>query len=274
MTSSRSGLDAADELVELQRQQAAVGAELHHVVGDLLGDPPDHLQALDDDGDVADGDEILDLEGRERARDLVEPGLVPLQRGERLVGLGEDGVGALEHVAQAADVERDDPHRLADGDHGVAGLLGDPFRRTVPGAGLARLDRRVGHELDGGAQDARHVLVGDDRAVHLGELAQPGGRELDVEHEAAGADLLDQAVLPEDDERTGAAPQDPLEPVSQLRARGDGRERGAQQIRRGAVVGHGTPCVGSRARTLVGRATGRVSAGRRNLPDIRIADDT
>ena len=38
------------------------------------------------------------------------------------------------------------------------------------------------------------VAVEDDRAVHLGQLAQPGGGELDVEREAAGAHGLDDVL--------------------------------------------------------------------------------
>ena len=63
---------AAGELLELEAEQPPVGAELHDVVGDLVLDPADHLEALEDVGDVAHGDEVLDLERRQRAGDLVE----------------------------------------------------------------------------------------------------------------------------------------------------------------------------------------------------------
>ena len=43
------------------------------------------------------------------------------------------------------------------------------------------------------APDAAGVLVEDDRAVHLGQLAQARGGERDVEGEAAGRDRLDAA---------------------------------------------------------------------------------
>ena len=62
------GVDAGDQLLELQGQQAPVGAELEHVVLDLAGDPGHHLESLGHDGDVADGDEVLDLQRREGAR--------------------------------------------------------------------------------------------------------------------------------------------------------------------------------------------------------------
>ena len=93
------GLDAGDQLLELQREQPAVGAELDDVVVDLAGDPADHLQPLGDDGDVADGDQVLDLQRRQRAGDLVEAHLVALEGRQRLVGPGQDRAGVLEHVA-------------------------------------------------------------------------------------------------------------------------------------------------------------------------------
>ena len=66
------GVDAAGELVELQREEAAVGAELDDVPGDLLGDASHHVEALDDGRDVPDGHEVLDLERGQGAGDLVE----------------------------------------------------------------------------------------------------------------------------------------------------------------------------------------------------------
>ena len=73
-----------------RREQAAVGAELDDVVGDLVADPAHHLEALQHAGDVADGDEVLDLERRQRAGDLVEARLVALEGLQGLVGPGQD----------------------------------------------------------------------------------------------------------------------------------------------------------------------------------------
>jgi hypothetical protein len=188
---------------------------------DLAGDPDDHLQALGDDRDVAHGDEVLDLEGGQRGRDLVEAELVALERRERLVGAGQDLAGVLEDVADLADVGRDDLHRLRHRDDRVAGLLGHPLRRPVPGAGLLRGDRVVGHQVDRCAVDPGDVLVEDDRAVHLGQLAQAGGGERHVQREAAGRDRLDRLVLAEHDQRARTPAQDPLEPVAQRGARCD-----------------------------------------------------
>ena len=93
------GLDAGDELVELQREQPAVGAELDDVALDLAGDPAHHLEPLGDGGDVAHGDQVLDLQRRQRAGHLVEAQLVALEGGQRLVGPGQDLGRVLEHVA-------------------------------------------------------------------------------------------------------------------------------------------------------------------------------
>ena len=95
-------VDAGHELLELQRQQAAVGAELDDVALDLGGDAAHHLQPLADRHRVADGDEVLDLEGGQRAGDLVEAQLVALERRERLVGAGQDRGAVVEDVAAAA----------------------------------------------------------------------------------------------------------------------------------------------------------------------------
>ena len=43
------GVDAGHQLVELQGEQPAVGAELDDVAGDLVGDAAHHLQPLRDD---------------------------------------------------------------------------------------------------------------------------------------------------------------------------------------------------------------------------------
>ena len=106
------GVDAGDQLLELEREQPAVGAELEDVVLDLAGDPGDHLEPLRDDGDVAHRDQVLDLERGQGAGHLVESQLVALQRGQGLVGAGEDLAGVLEDVAGLADVGGDDLHRL------------------------------------------------------------------------------------------------------------------------------------------------------------------
>ena len=63
-------------------------------------------------------------------------------------------------------------------------------------------------------------LSSDDRAVHLGQLAQAGGGEGDVEEEAAGGDRVDGLVAAQHEQGAGAAAQDALEAVAQRRCRG------------------------------------------------------
>ena len=118
-------------------------------------------------------------------------------------------------------------------------------------------------------------LVEDDRAVHLGQLAQPGRGELDVEREAAGAQRLDGLVVAEHDQRAGAAAQDPLEAVAQRGAGRDGGQRGAQRVvgalgrlPRALPASRCSPrtCIGARARpsgSCAVASTRRTSAGDR-----------
>ena len=207
---------------------------------DLLGNAAHHLEALDHDGHVPDGDQILDLERGEGAGHLIEPRLVPLERGQRLVGLGQDGIGSFEHVAHPRDIERDDAHGL----DREAGLLGHPLGGAVPGPGFAGLDGGVGHELHGRPQDLAHLTVGDDGAVHLGQFAQPGGRELDVEDEAAGAHVVDGLVEAEHDQCSGPAAQNSFQTIPQGRSGSDGGQRVSQQLFSRALCGHGTECIG------------------------------
>ena len=101
---------------------------------------------------------------------------------------------------------------------------------AVTGAALEGLDARVGHELDGRLEDPGDAGVDDDGAVHLGQLPQAGGGELDVDVEAAGAQRLDELVVPEDDERAGVAAQDALESVAQDGARRDRGEGRAEEV--------------------------------------------
>ena len=65
-TRRRSSSTPPMQLLELEPDEPAVDAELDDVALDLLGDAPHHLGALQHDDDVADGDEVLDLERRER----------------------------------------------------------------------------------------------------------------------------------------------------------------------------------------------------------------
>src|SRR5207302_10866165 len=77
------------ELFELEADEATIDAELDDVALDLLGDASHHLRSLEHGDDIAQRDEVFDLERRQRAGHAVEATLVPLERGERLVRLVE-----------------------------------------------------------------------------------------------------------------------------------------------------------------------------------------
>src|SRR5690606_9420676 len=158
-----------------------------------------------------------------------------------------------------------DVHRLADRDDRVGGLAGDAFRGAVAGARLLGGDGRVRDEVDGGADDAGVAAVEDDRAVHLGEFAQPGGGELDVELEAARADLFDRLVVAEHDQAAGVAPKDPLQSVADLGARGHRGQRGAASFVMTLVVcWHLTPGGRWTASVYRGRPRAGSSPGRKH----------
>ena len=257
-------LHAGEQLVQLQGQQPAVGAELDDVALDLVRDPAHHLQPLGDAHRVPDGDQVLDLQRGQRAGDLVQPHLVALQGGQRLVGPGQDGGGVVQHVAPAVDVQPDHPHRLADRDHREAGLRGHPLRGAVPGAGLLGRDRRVGHQLHGGADDPGAVGGQHHRAVHLGQLAHPGGGELDVQREAAGADRLHDPVVAQHDQRAGVAAEDALQTVPQA---GPGRDHGERRTQLVLAVRHRHLLPpGRRSPPVYGRRADRVAGW---TPDVR-----
>ena len=145
-------LDAAHELLELEQHETPVGAELDHVAFDLLRDPPHHLGPLEHGGDVADGHEVLHLEGRQRAAHAVEARLVALEDLERLIGPGEHARDGFQGVLLAPAVHGDDGHVLGDGDDGHVELAADPLGGAVAGAGLGRRDVRVGNEVDVGTR--------------------------------------------------------------------------------------------------------------------------
>ncbi len=137
-----------------------------------MRDAAHHLEAPDRLGDVAERDEVVELEVRQALEHLVETGAVVLQRLERLVRLGEHDLDVLERDAPAAQVEAHDLAALRDRDDERLGLPAHALGGAVAHAGLARGERRVGQQVDVRAQDARRVLVEDDRAVHLRELEE------------------------------------------------------------------------------------------------------
>ena len=148
-------VDLAVQLVELQAQQPGIDAELDDHRLELGGDAAHHVAALHHGGDVAHGDDVLDLERGEAAQRVVEPGLVPLERLQRLVGAIEQPADVLQLVLRAAGVDVDDAHLLADADDRHLQRPGDALGGAVAGAGLAGRHGRVGHEVDVGPGDAR-----------------------------------------------------------------------------------------------------------------------
>ena len=147
-------LHSADQLVELEHHEPAVGTELHHVSLDLLGDAAHHLGTLQHGGDVADGHEVFHLECRQRTADRVETRLVAPEDLERLVGAGKHPGDRLERVLLAPAVDRDHRHVFRHGDHRGVELATDAFGGAVPGTGLRRGDARIGYEMDVRARDA------------------------------------------------------------------------------------------------------------------------
>ena len=95
-------LEVAEQLVELEPDEAGVDAELDDVGLDLLGDAAHHLAPLEHGDHVADAHEVLHLQRRQRGRAVVEADLVALQRLQRLVGPVEEARDLLEHVLQPA----------------------------------------------------------------------------------------------------------------------------------------------------------------------------
>ncbi len=267
-------LDPDRQLVQLQRQQSPVRAQFDHVLGDLGRDPADHFQPLRDRRHVADRDQVLDLQRRQRARDLVEAQLVPLQRGQRLVRPRQDRPGLLQDPPLPVHVQRDQPHRLRHRHHREAALLGDAVGRTVARTRLLRVDRRVRHQLHTGPQDLGDVLVEDERAVELAQLAQSGRRELHVQDETARAHGLDALVHTEDDEPAGVAANDPLQAVTQRLTRCDRAQRGAHH---GLLLGARARLPGCCCPVLGCHCTPPVAgcaAPRRGHEDVRTAGRT
>ncbi|CFS03180.1 Uncharacterised protein [Mycobacterium tuberculosis] len=107
------GVVAAEQLVELQPQLTTISAEFDHVVVDHQPDSPDQLEALHHRHHIAQRDEVLDFCPGQLPADLVEPGFVPLQGCDGLVGPRQDGCRVGQYVTFPADVDGHDVHRVA-----------------------------------------------------------------------------------------------------------------------------------------------------------------
>jgi hypothetical protein len=73
--------------------------------------------------------------------------------------------------------------------------------------------------------DLRAVGAEDDRAVHLRQLEEQGGRVVDVELEAAGVEKRQLLVVPDADQTARASLHDAVDSLPDGGARGDHFER-------------------------------------------------
>ncbi len=93
-----------------------------------------------------------------------------------------------------------------------------------------RVPDSSGDQMNGGSHDMARAVVYHDRAVHLGEFTQPGGRELDLELETAGTQGFHRGVVAQHDQRSGVAAQDPLQPIPQCRTRRNRSKSGSAPL--------------------------------------------
>ena len=189
----------------------------------------DQLGALEQVDHVAQGDDVLDLEGGQVGRDLVQAGLVPLEGLEGLVAATEDRRDGLQLVALVLGVDGHHGHVLGDRDDRDADGSGDTLGRAVPGAGLLGRDVRVGHQVHVRPGDVAGIGREHDGTVGLGQLGQALGRERHGDQEAAGGDVEHLRAVTDDDERAHARLQDAVQALSQ-RSPGGHRGKGAQEL--------------------------------------------
>ena len=204
----------AHQLLQLEADEPPVGAQLDDRHLDLVRDAPHHLGALQQADHVADGDEVLDLQGRQLGGRGVEALAVLLERLQGLIGAGEEQPRGQERALLVAEVDGDRVARLRYRHDRHAEGARHPLGRAVPGAGLRGGDRGVGHQVHVGPGDAAGVVGQDDGAVHLGQLRQPLGRERGVEQEAAGADRQHRRVVADHDQCAEPGLADPVQALA------------------------------------------------------------
>ncbi len=253
-------LDTTHQLLELQANQAPVDTELDDVELDLLRDPAHHLCPLQHGDHVTHRDEILHLESRQRAGDLVEAVLVALQRLQRLVG-SVSSLGIDRARASRRDVHSDDRHVLRHGDDRHVDRPGDTFRRAMAGTGLRRRDVGVGHQMDIGAGDAAGVARQDDGAVHLRQLGEALRAEGGVEEEPARADVENLRPVAHHDQRAHARLQDAVKPLTERCSRRDSGQR-AEKL--GAAAGGHGPMLLPGVQAEAGRGSVRAAQSGRD----------
>ena len=127
--------------------------------------------------------------------------------------------------------EGDGPHRLADRDHRVTRLPGDALRGPVPWCQT----HRSGGRGSGTSWTAARRMVPPDSSSTMAPSILASSRSRVAENsvpqlESARAHFLDSLVVPEHDERSGVAAQNPLQAVAERRARRQHGERGATAL--------------------------------------------
>ena len=171
------------QLLQLQGNEAAVHAELQHVVADLADNAVHHLHTLKGHCHIRQGNVRLNLQGRQAGEHRTQTLLIAFKGLNRLVCASHQVLAVLDRVAGAVNVHRNHRHRRAHRNHRETGLNRRAFGGAVAGAGLVRLNGGVRHELYAGVQQAGGVAVADDSAIHLRQLAQASCRELGVDVE-------------------------------------------------------------------------------------------
>ena len=111
-----------------------------------------------------------------------------------LVGARHQVLGVFDRVPGAVHIHRNDGHGGADRDHRETRLDCHAFGGAVAGSGFVGVDGCIRHELYRRHEQAGGVSVTDDRAIHLGELTQAGGRKFGVDGEPTGGEPRDGAV--------------------------------------------------------------------------------
>ena len=218
--------------------EAAVRSQLDQVALDLLGDAADHFARLEHGHDVAHRDGVLHLETGERAERVVEARAEALQGGQRLARAVDQPAGRLGGVLLVVAVDGDGGHGLGHRNDRHVDGAGHPLGRAVAGARLRGGDGRLGHQVHVGPGDARGVRRQNDGAVHLGQLGEALGGVLGIEQEPAGADREHRRIVPHDDQRPVFGLEDPVEALSQRRARCHQGQRVVQRLAGAVTVDH------------------------------------
>ncbi len=221
---------------QLESDQLALSPEFDGVVLQVGTDAPNQGGTLQELGHIAIHHDVDHLQLGQPILVVGEAATEPLQRQQVLIGLGEKRGRASQLELMIADEDRHRLAALADDDDGASGLDGDPLGGAVPGSGLTGGDRWIRDEMNVGPIDHLRRLIGDHRAVHLGEFGEAGRAEVGpVEMKPSGADRLDIAPVTEHDQRAGLLAKDQLDGVAQPGTRG----KRSPDVESVILLGHG-----------------------------------